>query len=32
MKEKTYREKDRADFQFLRENYAEEIFGKDNSV
>ena len=28
MKEKTYREKDRADLQFLRENYAEEIFGK----
>ena len=28
MKEKTHREKDRADLQFLRENYAEEIFGK----
>lgn len=27
MKEKTHREKDRADLQFLRENYAEEIFG-----
>ena len=29
MKEKTHREKDRADLQFLRENYAEEIFGKE---
>jgi len=29
MKEKTHREKDRADLQFLRENYAEEIFGND---
>lgn len=28
MKEKTHREKDRADLQFLRENYSEEIFGK----
>ncbi|MDA0767403.1 MAG: hypothetical protein O3A87_06190 [Verrucomicrobia bacterium] len=27
MKENTHREKDRADLQFLRENYAEEIFG-----
>ncbi len=27
MKELTYREKDRGDLQFLRENYAEEIFG-----
>jgi hypothetical protein len=27
MKEKTHREKDRADLQFLRENYADEIFG-----
>jgi hypothetical protein len=27
MKEKTHREKDRADLQFLRENHAEEIFG-----
>jgi hypothetical protein len=27
MKEKTHREKDRADLQFLRENYSEEIFG-----
>ncbi len=27
MKEKTHREKDRADLQFLRENYAEEISG-----
>ncbi len=30
MKEKTHREKDRADLQFLRENYAEEIFGSDS--
>ncbi len=30
MKEKTHREKDRADLQFLRENYAEEIFGSEN--
>jgi hypothetical protein len=28
MKENTHREKDRADLQFLRENYAEEIFGE----
>lgn len=27
MKELTHREKDRGDLQFLRENYAEEIFG-----
>lgn len=27
MKEKTHRQKDRADLQFLRENYADEIFG-----
>lgn len=32
MKEKTHREKDRADLQFLRENYAEEIFGKDREL
>ena len=32
MKEKTHREKDRADLQFLRENYAEEIFGSDDQV
>jgi hypothetical protein len=30
MKEKTHREKDRGDLQFLRENYAEEIFGKQD--
>ena len=29
MKEKTYREKDRADLLFLRTHYAEEIFGKE---
>lgn len=28
MGENAHREKDRADLQFLRENYAEEIFGK----
>lgn len=27
MKERTHHEKDRADLQLLRENYAEEIFG-----
>jgi len=32
MKEKTHREKDRADLQFLRENYAEEIFGRGDQV
>ncbi|MGL4399203.1 MAG: hypothetical protein ACRCXD_05010 [Luteolibacter sp.] len=32
MKEKTHREKDRADLQFLRENYAEEIFGKSDQI
>lgn len=32
MKEKTHREKDRADLQFLRENYAVEIFANDDSV
>jgi len=30
MKELTYREKDRGDLQFLRENYAEEIFGDES--
>ncbi len=30
MKEKTHREKDRADLLFLRTHYAEEIFGKGN--
>lgn len=29
MKEKTHREKDRADLLFLRTHYAEEIFGKE---
>ena len=29
-KAKTHREKDRADLQSLRENYAEESFGDDN--
>ena len=32
MKKKTCREKDRTDLQFLRENSAEEIFGKDDKV
>ena len=32
MKEKTHREKDRADLQFLREHYAEEIFSKDDQA
>ena len=30
MKELTHREKDRGDLQFLRENYAEEIFGDES--
>ena len=30
MKEKTHREKDSADLQFLRENYAKEMFGSDD--
>ncbi|RYD48466.1 MAG: hypothetical protein EOP83_26485 [Verrucomicrobiaceae bacterium] len=32
MKENTHREKDRADLQFLRENYAEEIFGETKDL
>lgn len=30
--ERTHREKDRAGLQFLRENYAEEIFGEVDQV